>query len=69
MYFYLTKRETITSTMKTPGKYLQSDKVSGVKEKTTFSDSFDEFDEDLDLDGFDDFDDLDTFNLDDEDDF
>ncbi len=55
--------------MKMPAKVLQSDKVSDVNVKKSFSDSFEEFDEDLDLDGFDDFEDLDTFNLDDEDEF
>lgn len=55
--------------MKMPAKFLPSDKVSGGKERKMFSDSYEEFDEELDLGGFDDFDDLDTFDLDDEDEF
>ncbi|HUH18633.1 hypothetical protein [Albibacterium sp.] len=56
--------------MKTPGKTVQADKKSEVfKKKDSNIDSFNEFDDEMELEDFDEFDDLGGFDDDDDDDF
>lgn len=54
--------------MKTPGKPLKADKKSeGLGKENANNDSFNEFDDELELGDFDDFEDLDSFDDDDDD--
>lgn len=56
--------------MKTPGKTVRADKKSEVfKKKGSNNDSFNEFDDEMELEGFDEFEDLDGFDDVDDDDY
>jgi len=54
--------------MKTPGKTVRADKKSEVfKKKGSSNDSFNEFDDEMELEDFSDFEDLDDFDIEDDD--
>jgi len=54
--------------MKTPGKTVRADKKSDVfKKKDSNNDSFNDFDDEMELEDFEDFEDLDDFDVDDDD--
>ena len=56
--------------MKTPGKTVQTDKKSEVfKKKASNNNSFNEFDDEMELEDFEEFDDLNEFDDEDDEDF
>lgn len=54
--------------MKTPGKTVRADKKSeALKKKGSNNDSFNEFDDEMELEDFDEFEDLEDFDVEDDD--